>query len=30
MEGLQPGYKQLQTFRKDNLAAIKATNKGFC
>jgi transposase len=29
MEGLQPGYKTIANFRKDNLAAIKATNKDF-
>lgn len=29
VEGLQPGYKTIANFRKDNLAAIKATNRDF-
>lgn len=29
LEGLQPGYKTIADFRKDNLAAIKATNRDF-
>jgi transposase len=29
MEGLQPGYKTIADFRKDNLEAIKATNRDF-
>jgi len=29
MEGLRPGYKTIANFRKDNLSALKATNRDF-
>ena len=29
MEGLRPGYKTIADFRKDNLSALKATNREF-